>query len=215
MSSIAIDDLRVRLDQRRGACALIAIKERARCKERLSDVLAPLERIQLARSMLAAVLSAARGAQTVRQVVVVSPERDFVPAEVPVLADTGACLNSALTQAQITLGESGCREVAILVADLPDITADDIDGLIHAGRLGGFAIAPDTTQTGTNALYLRLPHSFRFQFGPDSKRLHLQEAGRMGLRPQVVQLAGLQFDVDLPGDLHRLGEERWLASFQA
>ena len=165
--------------------------------------------------MLAAVLCAARGAQTVRQVVVVSPERDFVPAEVPVLADTGECLNSALTQAQVTLGESGCAEVVILLADLPNITADDIDGLIHAGRLSGFAIAPDTTETGTNALYLGSPQSFRFQFGPDSKRLHLQEARRMGLSPQVVRLAGLQFDVDLPGDLRRLGQQRWLASSQA
>ena len=46
------------LTRRRGACALIAIKERARCKTRLADVLAPPERIDLVRSMLTAVLAA-------------------------------------------------------------------------------------------------------------------------------------------------------------
>ena len=73
MSLTMLGDLTRRLEQRRGACALIAIKERARCKTRLSDALAPEARVQLVRSMLAAVLAAAAGAQTVRQVIVVSP----------------------------------------------------------------------------------------------------------------------------------------------
>ncbi|HWW80485.1 MAG TPA: hypothetical protein VNY82_12875, partial [Steroidobacteraceae bacterium] len=72
------------LTRRRGACALIAVKERARCKTRLADVLAPPERIDLVRSMLTAVLAAAGNAQTVHQVIVISPERDTVPAEIPV-----------------------------------------------------------------------------------------------------------------------------------
>jgi enoyl-CoA hydratase/carnithine racemase len=94
-------DLSRRLDGRRGACAVIAIKERARCKARLAESLGPSARIQLARSMLAAVLSAANEAQTLRQIILVSPERDIVPAEIPVLADTGRGLNSALTHALI------------------------------------------------------------------------------------------------------------------
>src|ERR1035441_8420440 len=85
--------LTCRADQRRGACALIAIKERSRCKTRLSEALGSAARLELVRSMLTAVLSAARGARTVRQIIVVSPERDSVPADVPVLADTGECLN--------------------------------------------------------------------------------------------------------------------------
>ena len=95
------------------------IKQRSRCKTRLAEMLAPAARTQLVRSMLAAVLSAAAAAQTVRQIIVVSPERDSVPAEIPVLADTGECLNSALTQAYQVLREFGCREVVILPADLP------------------------------------------------------------------------------------------------
>ena len=139
-----------------------------------------------------------------RQIIVVSPERDTVPAEIPVLADTGESLNGALMQAHQVLREFGCREVVILPADLPTITAAEIDALVRAGRRGGFAIAPDAAGVGTNALCLVSAQPFRFQFGPDSQRLHLQEAERTGLRPQVVRLPGLEFDVDSPADLHRL-----------
>jgi len=215
MNLTTLDDLTRRLDQPRGACALIAIKERVRCKTRLSESLTPSARIHLVRSMLAAVLSAAAGAQTVRQVIVVSPQRDSVPAEIPVLADTGECLNSALTQAHQVLRKFGCREVVILPADLPDITASEIDSLVRAGRSGGFAIAPDAAGEGTNALCLVSPHPFRFQLGTHSRRLHLEEAMRMGLSPQVVRLPGLEFDVDSPTDLNRLDEQQWLARLRA
>ena len=140
------------LARRRGACALIAIKERARCKTRLADVLAPPARLDLVRSMLNAVLKAAGNAQTVHQVIVISPERDTVPAEIPVLADTGESLNSALMQAHTVLRELGCHEVVVLPADLPMITAAEIDELVRAGRTGGFALASDAAGIGTNAL---------------------------------------------------------------
>ena len=211
MSLTILGDLTRRLEERRGACALIAIKERSRCKTRLAPALAIQARMRLVRSMLAAVLAAAGEARTVRQVIVVSPERDSVPADVPVLADTGESLNDALTQAHRLLHEFGCREVVILPADLPNITATDIDALVHAGRNGGFAIAPDGAGTGTNALCLVSAQPFRFQFGLDSQRLHLEEAGRLGLASTVVRLPGLQFDVDSPADLDRLGQRQWLA----
>jgi 2-phospho-L-lactate/phosphoenolpyruvate guanylyltransferase len=208
-------DLTSRVGPQRGACALIAVKARVRCKSRLSGSLAPPARIQLVRSMLAAVLSAAGAARTLSQLIVVSPERDSIPEEVPVLADTGRCLNSALTEAHRMLRKFGCREVVILPADLPNITAADIDGLVRSGRSGGFAIAPDADGTGTNALCLVSPHPFRFQFGPDSRRLHLAEAIRLGLTPQVIRTTGLEFDVDSPTDLDLLDEQRWLSCLRA
>jgi 2-phospho-L-lactate/phosphoenolpyruvate guanylyltransferase len=211
MSLTLLDGGTQRGDPRRGACALIAIKERTRCKSRLSEALTPGARLELVRSMLSAVLSAAAGAQTLRQVLVVSPERDTVPTDIPVLADTGESLNDALTQAHHMLLEFGCREVVILPADLPTIRAADIDGLVRAGRSGGFAIAPDAADVGTNALCLSGTQPFQFRFGADSKRLHLEEAVRLGLRPQVVGLPGLQFDIDSPADLTQLKERQWLA----
>jgi 2-phospho-L-lactate guanylyltransferase len=203
------------LTRRRGACALIAIKERARCKTRLADVLRPPERIDLVRSMLTAVLEAAGNAQTVHQVIVISPERDTVPAEIPVLADTGESLNTALVQAHTLVREFGCHEIVVLPADLPLVTSAEIDELVRAARAGGFAMATDAAGVGTNALCLMSTQPFRFQFGPDSRRLHLQEAQRLGSSPQLVHLAGLEFDVDSSADLGLLDGQKWLTRLRA
>ncbi len=159
--------------------------------------------------MLATVLTAAASAETVRQVIVVTPERDRIPAEVPVLADTGESLNMALSQAHNMLREVGCREIVVLPADLPRITAVEIDTLVRAGRATGFSIAPDATGSGTNALCLASLQPFQFQFGPDSRRLHCQQALALGLSARIVRLPGLQLDVDLPADLELLGEPSW------
>ena len=200
---------------RHGACALVAIKARTLCKTRLAPVLAPSARVQLVRAMLEAVLAAAQGAQTLRQIVVVSPERDCVPAGIPVLADTGGGLNGALLAAQMALQEFGCREVVVLPADLPNITAADIDALVRAGRRGCFAIAPDARGQGTNALCLVSSRPFGFQFGEGSRQAHVQEARRMGLTPRIVRLPGLEFDVDSTADLLQLDRQQWRALLQA
>lgn len=203
------------LDRRLGVCALIAIKERARCKSRLAGSLSDSARLELVRSMLARALAATGNARTVNRTIIVSPERDQIPAEVEVLTDTGESLNSALEQAHGVLRELGCHELLVLPADLPSVTATDIDTLVRAGRASGFAIAPDAAGTGTNALYFASMKPFRFQFGPDSFSLHLHEARRAGLEPQVVRLPGLAFDLDSPTDLELLGEPSWLTRLRA
>jgi 2-phospho-L-lactate/phosphoenolpyruvate guanylyltransferase len=215
MSLTTLGDLAGRVDQRGGVCVLIAIKERSHCKTRLEHSLGPAARLELVRSMFTAVLSAAQAARTVRQIIVVSPERDSVPAQIPVLADTGECLNAALMQAHRVLLEFGSREVVVLPADLPNITAADIDALARAGRRGRFAIAPDTRGQGTNALYLVSSRPFRFQFGEGSRRSHVQEARRMGLTPRIVRLPGFEFDVDSTADLVQLDRQQWRARLQA
>lgn len=215
MSLTKLGELKRWLDTRRGGFAVIAVKRRIRCKTRLAATLAPATRIKLVRSMLATVISAAAGAQMVRQIIVVSPERDSIPAEIPVIADNGECLNRALTQVHRVLQEFGCGEVVVLPADLPNVTSPDIDALVLAARHGGLAIAPDAAGVGTNALCLVSTHPFRFQFGADSCQLHLQEGRRLALIPRVLRLPGLAFDVDTPADLDRFNGQQWLACRQA
>lgn len=215
VSGTVAHDLAAHPAHKRGACVLIAIKARALSKTRLAEILSPQARLELVRSMLASVLSAAIGARTVQHVIVISPERDCVPAHVPVLADTGESLNTALTQAHTRVRELGCREIVVLPADLPRVSSTDIDTLVQAGRAGGLAIAPDAAGSGTNALCLISAAPFRFQFGPDSRRLHLEEAQRAGLTAQVIRRPGLEFDVDSPEDVSVLINGRGLECIRA
>jgi len=167
-------------------------------------------RLELIRSMLDRVLTAATAAESVDQVIVLSPERDRVADKIPLLTDTGESLNAALAQAREALWHLGCATVVVLPADLPLLRARDVDALVRAARTGGCAIAPDLRGTGTNGLCLPASYPFSFQFGDDSRRLHLLEARRLGLGCEEVRRAGLSFDIDLPADLMQ-----WEASLYA
>jgi 2-phospho-L-lactate/phosphoenolpyruvate guanylyltransferase len=188
-----------------GACVLIPVKARAHCKQRLAQALTPAQRLQLVRNLLDGVIAAARAANEVRQVIVVSPERDTLAADIAVCADAEEGLNSALHGARTMLLKLGCSELVILPADLPDVRAADIDALIHCGRTGRFALASDGAGHGTNALYLDTAGPFTFHFGLESCARHLHEARRHGLPGQLVHLPGLEFDIDTAADLERLG----------
>ena len=215
MSEHPIANLPWRRGLAMGCCALIAIKARAQCKTRLEQQLRVEQRVELARRMLTMVIAAARGAHNVAQVIVLSPERDTVPDEVPVLADSGLGLNQALLQAQRALQAIGCRELVVLPADLPNVTGAEIDRLVRAGRRGGFALAPDLAQRGTNALCLATSQPFQFRFGIGSRQLHLLEARRLGLRPITVSAPGLAFDIDTPADLLRWNDTACVIQRQA
>ena len=181
--------------------ALVPIKSRAECKGRLAGWLAPAERLRIVREMAGRVLAAARETRWIDHVAVVSPERDSVPMDVLVLDDPGCGLNPALDFARNKLVDRGADELVVLPADLPLVTAADIDLLVTLGRRTGFALATDTACTGTNALFLKPADGFRFQFGPDSRRQHLAEASRLGWSPEFARTRGLEFDLDRVEDL--------------
>ena len=58
--------------------------------------------------------------------------------------------------------------------------------------------------TGTNAVCLRLPTRFRFQFGPGSFAAHRAQVITGARAPLAVVQPGLAFDVDVPADLEML-----------
>jgi len=184
--------------------ALVPVKRRADCKSRLAGRLGAEARLSLVRFMLEHVLGSLAAAPSIGRIAVVSPERDNVPPEIAVLGDAGRGLNEALNDAQREILSHGASELVVLPADLPMVTAADIESLVRTGRQSGFALAADVGGTGTNALFLPPAAGFRFQFGPGSCQRHVAEAIRLGLRPGLVRARGLEFDVDTIGDLIQL-----------
>lgn len=186
--------------------ALVPVKPREAAKRRLAGRLSPRLRLELTRAMLAGVIEALQDSRGVDHVGVVSAERDTVPSGVAVLPDRGSGLNAALEDARLALRAVAASEFIVLPADLPLITAADVDGLVQAGRESGFAIATDRAGRGTNALYLRAESPAGFRFGADSRAAHVAEAIRTGCAPAALDTPGLRFDVDEPEDLDRLIE---------
>ncbi|HUG04888.1 MAG TPA: 2-phospho-L-lactate guanylyltransferase [Steroidobacteraceae bacterium] len=184
--------------------AVVPIKRRSAAKQRLGGRLSPELRLTLTRTMLEAVVDALLKSRSVDRITFASAERDTIAAEFPVLPDMGGGLNAVLEDARRILAARGVGELLVLPADLPMISAADIDAFVESGRQGGFALGADGTGLGTNALFLRTGAAFRFQFGADSRARHLEEAMRIGYKPAEMSLPGISFDVDEPQDLERL-----------
>jgi 2-phospho-L-lactate guanylyltransferase len=182
-------------------CAIVAVNARALCKTRLADVLDADDRRRLACDMLARVLEAVRATREVSRVVVVSPERDDLPADVPVVIDPGTGLNDALDVARRHVLAAGACPLLVLPGDLPQVTPADLERLVAAGRRAGVAIATNQAGIGTNGLYLSRPQAFRFRFGPASRAEHESEAARHGFRAAIVRTTGLLADLDTPADV--------------
>lgn len=184
--------------------ALIPLKTPGLGKTRLSTMLSSSDRKQLVEAMLAGVLDALTNSHQVDKIAIVSINAQHCPPGVLHITDPGTGLNNALTHSSQELQALGARELLVIHADLPFVQSRDIDEFITAGRRQQIALASDHHGTGTNAIYLRQPENFTFNFGPDSLALHLNEAKERGLIPALNQARGLQFDLDTVQDLNSL-----------
>jgi 2-phospho-L-lactate guanylyltransferase len=96
----------------------------------------------------------------------------------------------------------------VLPADLPDVTAAEIDRLAETADLllrGAperpvVLLVPDRHGTGTNALLLAPPNAIAFRFGEGSRAAHAAAATAAGASYRELD-GPLSFDVDTPDDL--------------
>jgi len=179
------------------AHVLVPVKRLDGAKSRLAESLAPGERAQLMRELLAHVLTVVKDAE-VGPVTVVSAE----PLEldgVPRFDDGEVPWNDALTVAMAEVVEEPVA--AIVAADLPFLTSDEVRTLVLATPECGIAIAR-ALDGGTNAVSMRPPGKVPTHFGePGSAQAHERAAWLAGADAHVVECPGLAFDIDTPDDL--------------
>ena len=181
---------------------LIPLKRLDDAKTRLADVLAPEERSALMLELLESVLAAV-GEADVGPVTVVSAE-PLAPPDVPRFDDRGLAWNDALAAAMREVVAEPV--VAVVSADLPRVTAEDVRALVEATPGRGMAIAR-ALDGGTNAVSMRPPAAVMTHFGePSSAAVHAQATAAAGLAARILDIPGLAFDVDTPADLAELRE---------
>jgi 2-phospho-L-lactate guanylyltransferase len=174
-----------------GWLAVVPVKALPRAKSRLAGVLDGDARADLMLSLMRRVVGACLEAGL--EVCVVSPDPEVHAAAralgADALDDGGRDLTGSVELALAR--HAHAPGVAVLAADLPDVTAADVRELIaHASPLA-IAEAPDGT---TNAIAASPPSAFRPSYGPGSAARH------GGTR---VRLPGLERDMDDPADLER------------
>jgi 2-phospho-L-lactate guanylyltransferase len=201
---------------------IVPIKSLSQGKSRLTPSLSAAERRRLSQELLEKTLSVIFSVDEFAGVVVVSRDREALMAaqqagavtltEVDLAhgghkdshqtAGPEFYLNGALHQAREHVVARGADAILILPADLPLLTQEELQRLIHRGKAmeQGVVIAP-SRNGGTNALLLRPPSAIDFAYGSDSFHRHLEQAHRNNLPTQIVESAALALDLDLPEDL--------------
>lgn len=164
-------------------------------KTRLAPALDPAAREALALAMFSQVMAVLQSLPSVRPLLL-SPER---PAgwSGAWRAET-APLNSMLERMRDELITEG---FAVINADLPLLTAADVQALLDTAGKQGVALATDRHGHGTNAVALAPGERLRFCFGPGSATAFRTQ--RRNLTP-MPQRPGLAIDIDDADDLAHL-----------
>ena len=208
-----------------GTALLVPVKINSNSKTRLSGLLSPEERQALARAMLRAVLSRLAGAYGGLPGVGLAAV-GLADGGLAAAGRDGEALNEArgfgfeiipeaeqisesrsVDRACSRLAGQGWRGVLRLPLDLPLFHPVALNPLWEAVQAapGNIAVlVPSRDGTGTNALYRSPPTAFASRFGPDSLRLHLEEARRTGVEATVLSLPELGLDIDTPEDVAEL-----------
>ena len=186
--------------------AIIPVKPLKNAKSRLTPVLSPEQRFDLAQAMFRHVLSVTTTIQQVTGVLVISRDTKALAIAREMGAKTlqeGAMsnLNPALLRATMVVKSWRADSVLVLPADLPFINAEDLRDMIRLAADRSVVIATDRNRDGTNALLVRPPLAIEYDYGGGSYARHIRLARSAGLVVREFQSDRLSLDIDVPADL--------------
>ncbi len=188
---------------------LIPVKNLDNAKQRLSPVLNPQERVELARAMCEDVLSTIASWQERPEVSVVTSDSFAsglaerfgfeVMRDPDNPGETGA-----IEMATRICVERGADSTLVIPADIPLIEVRELQQILNSAPPAGAVLVPDAAGRGTNAAFRSPADLFPLRFGNDSFLPHLASAKASGLPFEVLELPGIALDLDRPDDLDRL-----------
>ena len=196
---------------------LVPVKNFVNAKLRLSSVLSPEERMELARAMCEDVLETLATWRGRPEVAVVTSD--------PLAKDAASYFGFQTIADDSNPGETGAIEMAtavclsrgesstlVMPADIPLIEVAELQKIQDAAPAAGAVLVPDAARRGTNAVWRSPADLFPLHFGNDSFLPHLVAAQATELPCVVLKLPGIGLDVDRPADLLELaatsGERR-------
>jgi 2-phospho-L-lactate guanylyltransferase len=191
----------------RSLWAVVPVKDLQHAKQRLAGVLGADERRQLFAAMLEDVLSALAASERLAGILVVT--RDAQASNLAVRYGARVLVEpanrghtAASTLGAATLAAEGAAGMLQLPADLPLLTAADVDAVLQAhAQAPSITLAPSRDRLGSNAVACSPPDLLPLRFGDDSFHPHLERARALGVEPTIVERKGLALDVDTPADL--------------
>lgn len=185
----------------------IPVKSLEKAKTRLSSILTPKERADLASAMFQDVLASAKHTPSVDRVVVVTPAGaacDIAEAGgAELLPESQADgLNTAVQLAIDHACKRRSERLLVVHADVPLVEPEDLALFFDSDSK--IMISPSRDLSGTNALLLNPPNIIQPRYGRMSFDAHTALARENGVEPMVVKNERLALDIDTPQDLKML-----------
>ncbi|MCB8980202.1 MAG: 2-phospho-L-lactate guanylyltransferase [Ardenticatenaceae bacterium] len=200
---------------------ILPVKSLTETKSRLSAVLSPDERAELTLHLLERALILLPQVRGLGETAVIT--QDPLVAEIAIrfgchtLAEPpGSGLNGAVTAGVTLAAQNEASHCLILPSDLPFFQTSELEELVGAMETAvshsPIILCSDRQQQGTNALVVPTGLGFCFGYGRNSLQYHQQEAKRLKLACQIVNLSGLQFDLDTEADYAFYTKSRCLSA---
>ncbi len=187
-----------------GTPVLVPVNLLERAKGRLSTLLTPAQRRQLATITLRTVVEAATGAGGRVVILTADPAVAALKLNAEIVDESPEAqgLNGQLSR--WVADNASLPELLILHADLPLASKAAIEGLLRVVMPSPGAVAVKSPDGGTNAMLLRPPAGFPLSYGPGSFGLHRHGAiaARFAFREHLSP--ALRIDLDTPGDVDTL-----------
>lgn len=194
--------------------ALVPVKALGGGKTRLSPLLPDAARYAVSRAMLTDVLTSVLRAPTVDRVAVVTSD----PTLLALARQLGAFtvdeeyprgLNGAVALGTEFCLRQGATALLVLLADLPLVTAEDVDRLFHqtSGR-PEVILVPCKEGDGTNAVLRVPPLVIPSCFGGPSLERYQVIALREGIACRVIEVPHIAFDLDSVTDLENFATQK-------
>lgn len=184
--------------------AIVPYKEPPFGKSRLSNRLTAAQRTILASTMLEEVVDALSNSPRISGILLVSDSThldEFSHRKNVVVLETQTDnLRDAVTQAALfATNQLNCSTTFIVPADLPLISAEDIDYAIQQHEQ--VTLIPDLRLKGTNGVIATPPDAFEYVFNGQSFHDHRQNARAAGIQPKSILIESFSHDVDTFDDL--------------
>jgi 2-phospho-L-lactate/phosphoenolpyruvate guanylyltransferase len=195
---------------------LVPVKNLAKAKQRLAQVLDQSSRTELAQAMLADVLDAlAESAFDAVSLVTSDPFALKLAGQYrfEVIPDnSNISETSAIEMATRACESRGIETTLVIPADIPLIVAADVRAIYEAAPAKGTVLVASADLRGTNTVLRRPASLFPLHFGNDSFKPHLNAAIATRTTCVALSLPRIALDVDTPEDLQQLvgaaGEKR-------
>jgi 2-phospho-L-lactate guanylyltransferase len=188
---------------------LVPVKNLSDAKQRLSPVLNPEERQELAQAMCEDVFEALANWKARPEVAIVTGDRfafdaaSYFGFEI-IADDSNPGETGAIEMATAVCLDRGMDSTLVIPADIPLIEVSELQKIKDNAPTPGSLLVPDGARRGTNAVWRSPANLFPLRFGNDSFLPHLSAAQATEHPCVVLKLPSFALDVDRPEDLAEL-----------